>query len=128
MNTFYYKLLETFYKKPRSTAYLKKKFKKIRLDRLTDAIEYLEDTLMIEEASRPELEALENGLPLPESVTAGPDELTGTYFITEDGRQTVEERKEENFRFYFPFVVATAISLLSLVISVISLAFALAGY
>ena len=27
MNTFYYKLLETFYKKPRSTAYLKKIYK-----------------------------------------------------------------------------------------------------
>lgn len=125
MNTFYYKLLETFYKKPRSTAYLKKKFKKIRLDRLTDAIEYLEDTLMIEEASRPELEALENGLPLPESVTAGPDELTGTYFITEDGRQTVEERKEENFRFYFPFVVSSMISLFSLAVSILAIVMAI---
>lgn len=124
MNTFYYKLLETFYKKPRSTAYLKKKFKKIRLDRLTDAIEYLEDTLLIEEAARPELEALENGLPLPESVTAGPDELTGTYFITEDGRQTVEERKEENFRFYFPFVVSSMISLFSLAVSILAIVMA----
>lgn len=125
MNTFYYKLLETFYKKPRSTAYLKKKFKKIRLDRLTDAIEYLEDTLLIEEAARPELEALENGLPLPESVTAGPDELTGTYFITEDGRQAVEERKEENFRFYFPFVVSSMISLFSLAVSILAIVMAI---
>ena len=124
MNTFYYKLLETFYKKPRSTAYLKKKFKKIRLDRLTVAIEYLEDTLLIEEAARPELEALENGLPLPESVTAGPDELTGTYFITEDGRQAVEERKEENFRFYFPFVVSSMISLFSLAVSILAIVMA----
>ena len=124
MNIFYYKLLETFYKKPRSTAYLKKKFKKIRLDRLTDAIEYLEDTLLIEEAARPELEALENGLPLPESVTAGPDELTGTYFITEDGRQAVEERKEENFRFYFPFVVTSMISLFSLAVSILAIVMA----
>lgn len=124
MNTFYYKLLETFYKKPLSTAYLKKKFKKIRLDRLTDAIEYLEDTLLIEEAARPELEALENGLPLPESVTAGPDELTGTYFITEDGRQAVEERKEENFRFYFPFVVTSVISLFSLAVSILAIVMA----
>lgn len=124
MNTFYYKLLETFYKKPCSTAYLKKKFKKIRLDRLTDAIEYLEDTLLIEEAARPELEALENGLPLPESVTAGPDELTGTYFITEDGRQAVEERKEENFRFYFPFVVTSVISLFSLAVSILAIVMA----
>ena len=125
MNTFYYKLLETFYKKPRSTAYLKKKFKKIRLDRLTVAIEYLEDTLLIEEAARPELEALENGLPLPESVTAGPDELTGTYFITEDGRQAVEERKEENFRFYFPFVVSSVISLFSLTVSILAIVMAI---
>lgn len=125
MNTFYYKLLETFYKKPRSTAYLKKKFKKIRLDRLTVAIEYLEDTLLIEEAARPELEALENGLPLPESVTAGPDELTGTYFITEDGRQAVEERKEENFRFYFPFVVSSMISLFSLTVSILAIVMAI---
>ena len=124
MNTFYYKLLETFYKKPRSTAYLKKKFKKIRLDRLTDAIEYLDKNSLIDEAARPELEALENGLPLPESVTAGPDELTGTYFITEDGRQTVEERKEENFRFYFPFVVSSMISLFSLAVSILAIVMA----
>lgn len=125
MNTFYYKLLETFYKKPRSTAYLKKKFKKIRLDRLTDAIEYLDKNSLIDEAARPELEALENGLPLPESVTAGPDELTGTYFITEDGRQTVEERKEENFRFYFPFVVSSMISLFSLAVSILAIVMAI---
>ncbi len=125
MNTFYYKLLETFYKKPRSTAYLKKKFKKIRLDRLTDAIEYLDKNSLIDEAARPELEALENGLPLPESVTAGPDELTGTYFITEDGRQTVEERKEENFRFYFPFVVTSMISLFSLAVSILAIVMAI---
>lgn len=124
MNTFYCKLLETFYKKQRSTAYLKKKFKKIRTDRLTDAIEYLEDNLLIEEAARPELEALENGLPLPESVTAGPDELTGTYFITEDGRQAVEERKEENFRFYFPFFVTSMISLFSLAVSILAIVMA----
>lgn len=125
MNTFYYKLLETFYKKPRSTAYLKKKFKKIRLDRLTDAIEYLDKNSLIDEAARLELEALENGLPLPESVTAGPDELTGTYFITEDGRQTVEERKEENFRFYFPFVVSSMISLFSLAVSILAIVMAI---
>lgn len=125
MNTFYYKLLETFYKKPRSTAYLKKKFRKIRPGRLTDALECLEDNLLIEEASRPELEALKSGLPLPESVSAGPDELTGTYFITEDGRQTVEERKEENFRFYFPFVVTSVISLLSLAVSVLAIVMAI---
>ena len=125
MNTCYYKLLETFYKKPRSTAYLKKKFKKIRLDRLTVAIEYLDKNSLIDEAARPELEALENGLPLPESVTAGPDELTGTYFITEDGRQTVEERKEENFRFYFPFVVSSMISLFSLAVSILAIVMAI---
>lgn len=100
MNTFYYKLLEAFYKKPRSTAYLKKKFRRIRPDRLTDAIEYLDKNSLIDEAALPELKALENGLPLPESVTAGPDELTGTYFITEDGRQAVEERSVKNQRLF----------------------------
>ena len=121
MNTFYYKLLGTFYKKPRSTAYLKKKFKRIRPDRLTDAVDYLDKNSLIDEAARPELEALKSGLPLPESVSAGPDELTGTYFITEDGRQAVEERKEENFRFYFPFVVTSVISLLSLAVSILAI-------
>ena len=125
MNTFYYKLLETFYKKPRSTAYLKKKFKKIRPDRLTDAIEYLDKNALIDEAALPELEALKSGLPLPEHISANPDELTGTYFITEDGRQAVEERKEENFRFYFPFVVTSMISLFSLAVSVLAIVMAI---
>lgn len=124
MNTFYYKLLEAFYKKPRSTAYLKKKFKRIRPDRLTVAIEYLDESFLIDEATRQELEALKNGLPLPEHSSANPEDFTGTYFITENGRQAVEERKEENFRFYFPFVVTSMISLFSLAVSILAIVMA----
>lgn len=118
MNDFYYRLLNALYKKHRSLDYLKKKFKRIRPDRLTDAIEYLEENLLIEEATSPELIALDNGLPLSDVCSS---DFVGVYYITEIGRQAVEEWQEDNIRFYLPFVVTTAISLLSLVISVVSL-------
>ena len=124
MNNFYHKVLKAFYKEPRSIDYLKKKFEKERSDRLEEALDFLEENLLIEEAVVPELEAIKNNLPIPEFCS---DEYTGTYYITESGRQIVEERNEENIRFYLPFVVTTAISLISLVISIISIAIATAN-
>lgn len=124
MNNFYNKVLKAFYKEPRSIDYLKKEFEKVRSDRLEEALDYLEENLLIEEATVPELEAIKNNLPIPEFCS---DEYTGVYYITESGRQIVEDRNEENIRFYLPFVVTTAISLISLAISIISIAIATAN-
>lgn len=119
MSSFYYNVLKTFFKKPRSTKYLKKKFKKIRPDRLEDALDFLEDNLLIEEATVSELDAIKNGLPLKDDSSV----LSGTYFITEEGIQVIEEQKEERKRFYLPFVITTVISIVSLIVSIVSLAF-----
>lgn len=118
MNNFQYKILNSFYKTYRSKEYLKKKFKKLHPSRIDDILDFLEDNMLIEEATAAELDALRSNSPFPDSDSS---DFTGTYFITETGRQLIEKRREENKRFYLPFFVTTLLSIISLIISIVSI-------
>ena len=123
MNNLHYSVLKFLKRRPRSKDCLKKKFKKVRADRLEDVLDSLEDNLFIEEATTEELNALKNNLPFPDSDSGI---LSGFYFLREEGYKVIEEHSEETLRFYLPFCVTTVISVISLVVSIVSLATALA--
>ena len=122
-----YLILKRLYRKHRRIRYLKfsinwYRIRKIRPPDFEESIERLEDNLMIENLSKKELEFANRGLEAPPGIYS---DWTDYYKIMHDGKEAYETYHSENMRFWAPFLVSTAVSIISLIVSIAALYFSL---
>lgn len=122
-----YLILKRLYHKHRKVSYIKKsinwyRFRKIRQSEFEESIERLESIDMIENLSKQELKFENDGKDAPSGIYK---EWTEYYKITTGGREVYESYHFENMRFWAPFLVSTAISIISLLVSIAALYFSL---
>ena len=94
---------------------LKRMSKERLIEKIEDTMDVLEQSSLIENLAQTELEALISNKSTPEGALGEPTEF---YAITNAGEELLEEIRQDNFKFYAPFIISTALGLLSIIVSI----------
>lgn len=94
---------------------LKRMSKERLIEKIEDTMDVLEQSSLIENLAQTELEALKSNKATPEGALGEPTEF---YAITNAGEELLEEIRQDNFKFYAPFIISTALGLLSIIVSI----------
>jgi hypothetical protein len=118
-----YEILKLLSKDAYTVDQIKARLSRFNQFRIENVIEDLEESQSIEELFTAELESFKTQN--IENMEGHMGDATGHYLDTQYGVACYEEEKDERFRFYMPFIFSAAISLVTVVVSVIALYYSL---